>query len=706
MTSKIWVNKEIFLIKAGIWILCWFVPWGLVINIQQNLYLMFFVDLFKVGFALGMFILPGAFLFLILRERESNSINAVEIISVGFALSVAILSIIGLVGRILGLPFWFVKLFFALTGFFSLLSLDRSVVSVVAIRTYCVRLLHNILTTPSLIIAVILTTAVAFDGYQLFIDDWTYAAYSMNWQYSNHLGFGNIVHQVNVLEQSRFWLALYPMFHALISDLSGVPVFLIYSGYLELFLVPFAVLTAFWFAQVLGLSRKNSGLSVLIQIIFYIMMVGESWPVGFWFFRNMAEDKVAAVFLLAPVFFALVLRIFDYPSRRMWALLFLCGLGLMLTHPVILFLACSIVLGITAFSASSGKINLVRATQLVIMLVFLLMPFSIIRFYGPQSGDISVDAASVDATYQVERYVDVVNDVFYGMNLDVLKLVDISPESSNYVIFQFVRLLPIFISIIAGVLALINTKKGILYWYVIVCLALVALAATPYTGWILGYFISGRMLSRVSWFSPLGLSGVMVITSVAGLFYKNSGYRILYSEPSIDEGSEAPNIARGLLIGLTMIIIMMTTLIPFRAPFYFEILEHNKQLTQVGEYIDVHSVNPVTAISLDYLDTQMLPGVSSHTSLISFREEKVANPHNYFLKVEDIYERMGDSNTIRSLESSIPVEQRCVLLKKYNIQYVLATPDTAERFVSLVSNCGTTVLNVFATRDLILLETR
>ena len=706
MISKLRINKKNFLVKTGAWILFWFIPWGLVINIQQNLYLIFSVDLLKVGIALGMFILPGAFLYIILRERETTSSNAMEIISIGFALSVAILSLIGLAGRIFGFPFWFVKLLFVLIGLFGLLSLDHSVLSLVAIRNYFVRFLQNILTTPSLIIALALAVAMAFNGYQLFIDDWTYAAYSMNWQYSDHLGFGNIVHQVNVVEHSRFWLGLYPMLHALISDLSGVPVFLIYSSYLELFLVPLAVLTAFWFAQVLGLSRKVSGVSVLIQIIFYTLMIDESWPVGFWFFQNMAEDKVAAVFLLAPVFFALVSKVFDYPSRRTWILLFLCGLGLVLTHPVILFLSCAVVAGITVFPVLTGKIKLVRAIRLVIMLVCLMMPYTLIRFFGPQSGDITVDAASVGATYQVERYVNVVNDIFYGMNPDVLKLIDISPESNNYAIFQFVRLMPIVISIIGGIIAIANFKKEILHWYVIVCLALVAIAAIPYTGWILGYIISGRMLSRVSWLSPLGLSGIMVLTFAAELFNKNSGRGNFSQKTLSSESYVSSDIARGMLVGLTVIVIMMATVMPFRAPFYFEILEHNRQLTEVGAYIDAHSVNPVTAIALDYLDTQMLPSVSSHTSLISFREEQTVSPHNNFMSVEDIYERMNDSNAIRSLQSSIPVDQRCFLLDKYNVRYVLATPDIADSFVGLVSSCGTSTSKVFATRDLILLQTR
>src|SRR3989337_2279030 len=126
--------------------------------------------------------------------------------------------------------------------------------------------LRSVLRNPPLLLAFIFAALMTFNDYLFFIDDTSYLAYLTNWQYSTHLGFKNIVHEANVTENVRFWLAMFPMSQALLADLSGVPGILLLGSYLELFLVPIAVNASYYFARTLGLSRKASGFSVLIQL--------------------------------------------------------------------------------------------------------------------------------------------------------------------------------------------------------------------------------------------------------------------------------------------------------------------------------------------------------------------------------------------------------------------------------------------------------
>ena len=77
-------------------------------------------------------------------------------------------------------------------------------------------------------------------------------------------------------------------------------------------------------------------------------------------------------------------------------------------------------------------------------------------------------------------------------------------------------------------------------------------------------------------------------------------------------------------------------------------------------------------IALDYWDMQLLAGVSSHTRLISFREEMPHNGFNNFLSIDEARARIGASDLIRSIDQVIPYEERCNLIEKYNIKYVLA----------------------------------
>jgi len=100
-----------------------------------------------------------------------------------------------------------------------------------------------------------------------------------------------------------------------------------------------AILAMYYFARTIGLSRRSAGFSVLIHIALLGWIVGGAHnPVGFWFFMHMAEDKVSATFILAPVLFSLLFIFINRPSKHNYLLVLLAGISLTLTHPVILFL--------------------------------------------------------------------------------------------------------------------------------------------------------------------------------------------------------------------------------------------------------------------------------------------------------------------------------------------------------------------------------
>jgi len=227
---------------------------------------------------------------------------------------------------------------------------------------------------------------------------------------------------------------------------------------------------------------------------------------------------------------------------------------------------------------------------------------------------------------------------------------------------------------------------------------LVFLAALPYTGWIIGYFVSARMISRASWFSPLGLAAALVSISLLDW---------LKSKPGIEPGRLAKLHKTLALSGFVFSFILIS---PFllsnnlpRLPAYFETLAYNKQLAQIGAYIDRNTAGQVTVIALDYWDTQLLPGVASHAVLISFREELDYNGFNNFMSLDEIHDRIYASNTIRSLEPTIPPEEKCNLIKKYNVKFVVARSDKAEDYGNLVSACGMTTEVAFETEELVLL---
>jgi hypothetical protein len=255
--------------------------------------------------------------------------------------------------------------------------------------------------------------------------------------------------------------------------------------------------------------------------------------------------------------------------------------------------------------------------------------------------------------------------------------------------------------LLAGVIALINLRKGPLYWYIFSCLLLISIAAIPYTGWLLGYFVSSRLISRSSWFSPLGMGAVLILKVAISWLKKQHLAERVNSIRLVKNFS-------GSVTGVVACIVFISPILGYhflpRVPAYFEDLVHNKQLAQVGTYIDENTDNLVTAIALDYWDTQLLPGVSTHTRLISFREEKEYNGFNLSLTMEEINKRIYVSNVIRSLEKDISDEDRCANIKEYEVRFVVAQFDAVEIYEDKLSLCDIVFERVFETQNLILLE--
>ena len=119
---------------------------------------------------------------------------------------------------------------------------------------------------------------------------------------------------------------------------------------------------------------------------------------------------------------------------------------------------------------------------------------------------------------------------------------------------------------------------------------------------------------------------------------------------------------------------LIFSVIFLQIPAYFNALDYYKQLDQVGAYIDQNTNQPVIVFGLTYVDSVYLPGVSANARLISFREQNV-NPHSHFMSESEKEARLEATNKLRTLDHSIPDKERCGLMEKYTIRFVLARPD-------------------------------
>lgn len=681
--SQLFANQKISL--AFIWTLLWLLPWGKWLCFETNIYIAFVFGFLRLGIALILFITPGALLYVSLSQK-SDDLFYLGIIPVGFAFSVALIGIIGLLGRLLGFSFDVVKfLFFSIGLIFIIHPSHKSVIEFSEINISA----RSFFSNPVLIFAIGVGLALTISDSLFFIDDLTYLAYLTNWQYSEQLGFQNIIHESVVIELERFWLAMYPMGQAILSDLSGVPGILLFSHYLELFLVPLAVYVAYWFARQLGFSRNVAAISALFQISFYAWLIGDEWPVGVWFYQSMAEDKVSAVFLFAPVFFVYVFEYIETASWKSLMLAFLSGLAITLTHPVSLFFACVLALWLTILSFLFRKSNLNQLATVVVLVFLLMSPYLFIRLLNVSSqvGFVAGAAQSGGGAYQIDRYTNVVSDIFYGMNPRMLLFINLKLDG----VFVAFRFIPIGIGLFSFIFSFVNLKRGKTAWYIFCASLLVFLVVVPYTGWIFGYFTDARLIYRASWFAPLGLGSVFILQSVSTYIKK---FRI-YSK------RHAVIMFFCFLFTLPIFAFMNAP----RIPAFFAVLDRNMQLAKIGLVIDAKSNNQVVSIGLEDADLLLLPGVSAKTMLISFREEKLDNGHNHYLTETEIEKRIEASNAIRSLNADKTASiERCKYINEFKVQFVIANIQDANFYMSLVRQCGMSIAKIFQTEDKALLQ--
>lgn len=681
-------RKNQILIFTILWVFLWFIPWGKSLYIETNIYFNFILGLVYVTLALILFILPGALLYLLLTE-QSDTHYFLGIIPVGFSFSVMLIGAIGLFGRLAGVSFDTVKFFFFLIGLIQLIIFLRK--NTLIDITFISQFRQAAASRQVLIFAICLSFFLAFNDLLFFIDDTTYLAYLTNWQHSEQLGFQNIIHEPSVLELERFWLAMYPMGQAILSDLSGIPGILLFSNYLELLLVPLAVLTAYWIARVLGFSVTAASISVLIQVSLYSWMIGRHWPVGTWFYNSIAEDKVSAVFHLAPVFFAYVLKYIQTTSWKNLLLSLFAGIALTLTHPVSLFFTCVMALGFTLLGYVLQKIKLYQFVAILLMCAFLMSPYLVIRLvnFSSQTAFTAGTTSSGGAAFELDRYTNVVSDVFYGLNPQGLLFVDFEAGF----LYQAFRYTPVLIAVLALVLSFMNLRKGQKYWYIFSSALLVFLVTIPYSGWIFGYFTDARLIYRASWFSPIGLGAVIILQAIFASSERMQALRRFYSPFRL--------FSLTFVFVLPILIFMNLS----RIPAFFLTLERNSQLAELGAIIDNEAKGQSVSTALDYADTLLLPGISAKTILISFREEKLDNGHNHYLTEAEIEERIYASNAIRSLDTDEMASiERCKYISEFEVQFVIANKEDAGLYMDLVRQCGMTIEKIYQAKDKTLLQ--
>ncbi|MBN1668553.1 MAG: hypothetical protein JW862_15770 [Anaerolineales bacterium] len=691
------------------WVLLWLLPWGQWLAYKGNGALLVISDILRLALAMMLFLLPGILLFILISPSPGKGLGLSGLIPVGFTLSSFLIGVIGLVGRWAGLSFDTVKHTFALVGLLEILILidigkDFSP-GWPQLRAGNWKSAFNM----PLLAAILLGSLMLFNDNLFFIDDWTYLAYLTNWQQSASLDFNEVIYGVNQIDSARFWLALYPMGQALLAELSGLPGILLLGNYLEYFLVPIAILALYWLAKCLGLSRRAAGFAALAQIAFLCWIVaGEMNSIGMWFFQSLAEDKVTAVHIFAPVLFSFLVRYITQPVLRNNLLVFFAALSIAFTHPIILFFASVILLGLVSISFLFKKLPWRRAVSVAAVVMIAMLPYGLIRAVGHASiAAVPYDASAADETYNIQRFITIRENGLYGAPLHVLQFADFLPDSDPNPFYQLFRSLPLLILFLAGLIGLLKLRKGFVFAYLAVGTLLIGAVVFPYTGWLIGQFVSARLLNRALWFAPLGIGFVVIA---------RTGWDLIRDRLAVQlsKGSGENRFLQGVsarlpLWGFTLLLMMglasPTTIVVIRSfPVLADYLSFHRQLAQVGDFVSASQSSPVRMVTLNETD-DYLPGVSANAKPISFRDRDLTKGHsfNYFFSSQELAEREHARKLVSSLDPGVSLTERREIIEKYEIRYILADPQQVESYLEIM-NQDFQLQIVFQSDDFVLLS--
>jgi hypothetical protein len=589
-----------------------------------------------------------------------NRLTLLSHVTSGLALSMFLVSSLGVLGRIAHLPFDFIKPTFLVVGTIAILTLtiqSRSSDQLFNPKSYAP------ISVALFILIITLGVIITFTN-RIESDSFSYLAYLTNWQHSPRLSFGEVIFGSGALEPFRFWLAMFPMNQAFLANISNLHGILLMGYYLNPVLVAISLLALYNLYEDLLRSNRQAIMALLLHFTFLILMLENRQPGNVFFFR-ITEDKSFAAFALAPVFFLAVICCLESPTIRRGIFVLLSGWSLALIHPIILAYSIFIA-GLYAALATLTNNNYKTLGIQLILLVLIIFPSASLRFpslYGMEIlAPFELEAALVEDPKMNpigDRITYIESTPFYGFN----------PEKIQIKVLQ--RFLPTWMQFLLSwsyiwILALgflwslskLKKQNNVIASFIIASSTLILLCAIPYTGWLVGYFVSARMLWRAPWLFPIGLVGVVLITDI---------YNIISSK-LIDVSRRKTftlNASFFSVLAVCIVVIGYFSYYLYRTKHdtlenlyaYKSVLEEQ---AAIGNYIETNIGQPsIFLASYDMMN--YLPGISSKAKVVFFRGS-IFTPHPV---------NQDDIDEVLSNNEDFSIQRRIKVLDRYHVQYLL-----------------------------------
>jgi len=212
-------------------------------------------------------------------------------------------------------------------------------------------------------------------------DDWFYLAHIRDYVNDIPINSENAIFDGGQPASPRAWYGGWWVAEAMLSRAAGVDPVRFHQVLLPLLLLPFAVFALFMLAREIFRSEKAAYLACFLQVVFFISSAYPSDSAGWAFLCRTAQDKTVACLIMVPVVTALALRLWKRISCwewredsgsywRLWALYGFCLVGSTLVHPMAAVWSAVAILPFLAVEALRD-----RRRRTAMALVLILIPF-------------------------------------------------------------------------------------------------------------------------------------------------------------------------------------------------------------------------------------------------------------------------------------------------------------------------------------------
>jgi hypothetical protein len=626
----------------------WFVPW------QTS-------ALVRVVLATALFILPGAFLQQWLWPQKPDDL--IWPITVGFAVSISITSLLGIAVKALHFNYVFVETGLFIVGAVSLIGLFLRQTPESTQQQAANGVVYGLIVVAVLAASFLIITQLGLNySYKrgVFVDDFSYAAQTTQFRATGSYNFEEVMHGTGYTTALRNLFAMLPLSYAVIAESGGIATheFFLVFRVVEILLF---LLAGVGLARALKLSWSAAALAAAVQTViiarFYrVDYISSLYP-------EFMQDKGIAAYVLAPILVRVAIRYAEIPNRRILALVGIVSLAMSFTHPTIYIITCGLI-GLFML------IGLIRTRRwrpvflLGIVLALGLLPHVPLRLIDEQH-QFSLAATDKDlrkfhgpGTWNNRMGDFKIYD--YDHNLYALQL----NQFNNWVYKLFLA------SIVVSLFRWRHDRAAV---YLLAAGLLWLSVTLPITAPLWGRVITPLHLRRVLWLLPTALGAAYLAQTgvkILGALIKPIGQHTA----GIQLGISA--ILIGVAINLLPEDVSRTPLSTGRfAPFrYHQIVDLSQQW---GELVD----GPVVALGTkDYLN-DVLPSLLPEINVIYFRNVRTMMRQNN-IPLEEATKRSQAYKAVLRDSSVLPVVWQ--VITDYQVEYILAD-QTNTRLIQLLS---------------------